>query len=410
MTNLNAIKYVLSLPCDPDESGDAAVLERMRLVCDKLGLVKTQLKYIHICGDVGKDSCTQMISSVMRLASYKVGIYSVCHGNDPTHNLVINGRIITYDDFTSIIHAISKIYRSEFKTVMPSRHEIMTLAAIKYFCDNGCDVCIFEKPGGKNDPVNLTEPPLITLITPFTERYAEPGRFENIIHRGTSETVSSPQHKEIFNAISDTCAKVGSRLTIPIYSDMEITNITLFKTYFRYRGIDYSVRSFSPCQTVNAITAIETANALARIGLDINESTIVKGISAVSLEGKCETVSVSPTVILSSTCEKERLDTLLASLAQVKEYFSEKTDFFVDSECGMDLLHFSSALAAYGISNQSISILPAQSLESKSFRLSNKSIFADLMNGQELDSTTIFIGRREFITAVKSYISSTMYC
>ena len=397
MTYLNAIKYLKSLSQDNSLLNDPAIPERMRLVCNHFGFTAGSLKSLHICGDVGKDSCCLMLSSILQNAAYKVGRYSLPSSDDFKSCISLNEKKISHTDFAEIITSIYRFYKAHLKDTVPHRNEILALAAVYYFQKEKCDMAIFEKNHSRYDPVNITGAPIVSLITPFFERQADSNLFENIIHKGTTETVSSPQHKEIYNAISGACSLAGSRLTVPIYSEMEIEKITLFKTFFKYRRNDYSVKSFSPCQTVNAITAIEAANSLNRVGANISDVAIAKGISSTYLDGKCETISLNPTIILSSSCEKDRLDTILASLAQIKEYLPDKISFYIDSKSNINIPELSSLLSARNLPHDEIAETDQTDDIVKGL--------IPMQSDQPVDeNAAVFIGSKCFISNTKNLI------
>ena len=395
MTYINAVKYLLSLQATDISYGDPEIIERMRVVCDALGNPQKKLKFIHVCGDVGKDSCLNMTESILKQASLKVGRSSIPQGDEPREWISVNQKSISHAELAEAVKQVSKLYRSLFKDINPSKREVATIVAILHFASCGCDVVLLEKSTDKNATAAITEPPLVSLLTPFLEREIISGRFEHLISKGTAECVSCPQHKDTFNAISGACVLSGSRLTLPVYSELEIKSITLFKTEFSYRGESYSLRSFSPCQTMNAITAIEVINAFNRCGFSIEGESVKRGLFLTNLDGKCETVSIDPTVIVSTSFEKDRIDTLVASLAQVKEQFSGKLLVIADNECNVDLTSLSYSLAAYEIPH----ITP---------------IFASFddamkcLNADTLAPPALLIGGKTFIAKAKSSLSSSL--
>lgn len=398
MTYVNAIKYILSLPLESEHGPDAEAVERMRLICDTFGSPQKKLKFIHVTGEVGKDSCLSMLEAILSRTSYRFGRYSFSERSEPRECITINQKAISHSDLADITGRVSKAYKTAFSNVLPSRREILTLTAAIYFADNGCDVALIERDMQKNDPASITEPPLVSLLAPFLTREISSGQIEHVIPKGTVETVSSPQHKEILGEISNACVLSGSRLTVPIYSEMEIKSITLFKTEFSYRGEDYSVRSFAPCQTVNAITAIEVANAMSRSGLTISTETVKKGLFLTNLEGKCETLSIDPTVIVSSTYEKDRLDTLVAALAQVKGQFKENIDVYTDSGCNIDLDYLSDSLSSHAILHGTPSPLPFCQAKN---RINNISSLSP-------DSVTVFIGSEDYVMGIKRALNDRL--
>lgn len=391
MTYINAIKYLTSLPFEESDGNKLTVAERMRVACDILNINPNRLKYIHICGDVGKDSIGRMLASILGCASYKVGRYSHPNLNDLRSCIISDKKVISCNDLAETVTKIAKAYKSTFPGETPLCTEIMTLAAIMYFISIDCDMVIFERDCSRSDPANISDASILSIITPFIDREIPRERFSGLIQKRTTETVSSPQHKDIYNAISDACASCGCRLTVPIYSDMEIQSISLFKTFFKYRGLSCSVRSFSPCQTVNAITAIEAAMSLNRIGTSIDEKAIENGLSAATLDGKCETVSLEPTAIIAEISKPCHAETLLASLAQVKDHLSERISVYIDGSTDIDVRNFSESLTAYGIRHSEPLTISLPEL--KSIKINT-----------EPDSASIFVGNSEFISEIKHLI------
>jgi folylpolyglutamate synthase/dihydropteroate synthase len=392
----------MSLPDEAEELGDPSILERMRTACGKLDCTPKKVRCVHVYGDVGKDSCIKMVSSILKSASYSAGHCSLSYEGDIRNCISINEKPISYAEFADIVTVIQKIYRHCFRTATPHRREIITLAAIYYFRYKDCDVSFFEKTYFKNDPVNVTEFPLMSIATPFTDRNITEKQFDGVIPKGTPETVSSPQHKEIYNAISDACALSSCRLTVPVYGEVEISSLSLFKTIFKYRGTEYSIRSFSPYQIINAITAIEVANAFNRIGATISTENVVRGIGSTALAGKCETVSINPTVILSSTHEKDRIDTFFASIAQIKDQLSKDIRVFIDADSEADVALISSYFESCEITPGCVRTI-SDSSSAKSGELNE--IISTLKPESAFDSTVIFIGCRCFISTVKATIS-----
>ena len=409
MTYLNAVKYILSLPSGNDCFTDPALHERMHSVASRLGDPQKQIKFIHVCGDVGKGSCSAMLDSILGHMSYKRGLFSYHDGDDPRSTIIMDGRQASYDEFTGAVSLVKNTYKELFGQLLPYAEEAMTLAAILCFRNHGCDIAILEKHDPTGDPSEIAGPPELLMITQILARSASESKgLDDIVRKGTAETVSSPQHKEIYNSISLACAVSGCRLTLPIYSEMEIEGITLFKTAFRYRGNEYSVHSFSPCQTVNAITAIEAAHALERAGIRVESDAITKGIASANLGFTCETLSIDPTVILSSSWEVNRIDTLVASLAQVKDIFSHPIKVYVDSTCLVNTSLLSEQLSAYGIEISKVLTVYSDNLESKQLRSQLCPIFSEAKALGEAAPALIFIGRKPFLHTAKELMSQCM--
>ena len=396
MTYVNAVKYMMSLP-----TGDANI-ERAHKILDSLGSPHRQLRSLHICGKYGKNSCSRMISSILSKCSLTVGEYSPYRKNELRETISINGKLISHDCFAELVQKVSGAYVSISEDT-PTFEEALVLCAILYFENMGCDLAIFEKGLRKNDAANVTDAPMVSVVASMAEASDEELSFHDIFRKGTRETVTCPQSKVIFNQIYESCVNIGSRLTVPIYGDLEIHRINLFKTFFSYRGGSYSIRSFSPCQTVNAITAIEAANALSRVGLQISDEQIALGLEAALLPHKCEAISVEPAIIVSDATDGVRLSTLWASVAQIKELICGKVCVAVDSTLEIPQEKVKNALASCNIElesfcNVSDDMTPAR------FSKTIRSLISPLLTEDGKNDALIIIGKTDFIINISTVI------
>ena len=126
MTYLNAVKYILSLPSGNDCFTDPALHERMHSVASRLGDPQKQIKFIHVCGDVGKGSCSAMLDSILGHMSYKRGLFSYHDGDDPRSTIIMDGRQASYDEFTGAVSLIKNTYKELFGQLLPYAEEAMT--------------------------------------------------------------------------------------------------------------------------------------------------------------------------------------------------------------------------------------------------------------------------------------------
>lgn len=389
MTYINAVKYLCSLP----KTG--ANLDRARKVLSLLTDSSKQPRAIHICGTDGKNSCQRMLSSILQDGKYTVGAFSIPTSEDMREAISINGKPISYEHFSRLIKKVSDRFASLEEGEMPSLDEALCISALLCFEEEGCDIAIFEKSFRKSDAANLTEPPLVSIISSMGNIDIDTVDFSDALRRGTRETVTSPQHKDIYNAISESCADIGSRLTLPIYSELCIIKINLFKTCFSYGGVDYSVRSFSPCQTVNAITVIEAANALVRVGMNLSAENIVNGIASAILPYKCEAVSLEPAIIISNASTDERFQSLVASIAQVNEFITGDIFIAVDENCSIDTEKMITYLTSCGTAPKSISKI-SRSMTSSKLTKEISGMISPLLSEENMSSALIIIANKDF--------------
>ena len=392
MTYVNAIKYLSSL------NGETNI-ERAHKIRELLSSSENHVKAIHILGTQGKNSCHRMLSSILSESGLKIGGFAPSHAIEPREAISINGKPVAYDIFTNTIEDLKNIYSTNPELGNPSSNELLCLAATLIFEKCECNIAIFEKGFNKNDEVNMTAPPILSVISSMGDLSPEDFDLSESLRRGTTETVTSPQHKSTYNAISEACAKIGSRLTLSIYSELEITKINLFKTSFSYGNIEYSIRSFSPFQTINAITVIDAANALARLGLSITSANIVSGIEKTTFPYKCEAISLEPTIIVSCADTEGHIGSLAASIAQVSEHIKGDTFVAVEDRVSVNIDKIRTVFSAYGIFPKDIVTISSGLTPSKLTK-ELRALSVPVVSDESMSSALILISKKDLAAKI----------
>jgi len=405
MTYKTAIKYLKTLPRHRSSDHSPEIIDRIRSICDELKVKR--IKVAHICGETGMLECVEMLSCIMDRASYKLGYFDIDISDHPENAILINRKSISVFDFADIIKTVSSAYRSKYPDITPYFDEVMSIATAYYFSLSDCDLILIKKPLDKiNTPIALTSS-LITVITPIISISSENINVDSFIKKGVLEIVSSPQHKSIHSLLSDACALSGCRFTMPIYSETSIAKFSLFKTSFEYMGKEFSVRSFSPDQIMNAITAIEAARAIARIGLKINDENIEKGILDTRFIGKCEVISIDPNIMVACAESDNEIDSLISSLAQIKDQLGDELTVYTNVAGGTDENFLSSKLSLYKMPNYSIIKIHYEYATRREFDKQLEEILTLRTSSEKLRSgSAIFIGSRQFTDRARIIITN----
>ena len=95
MNYSEAIKYIESVSW----KGSVPGLERIEELCGQMRQPERNTKFIHVAGTNGKGSVSAMISSVLRAAGYRTGLFTSPHLIDYTERFAVNGQNITKKDF-----------------------------------------------------------------------------------------------------------------------------------------------------------------------------------------------------------------------------------------------------------------------------------------------------------------------
>ena len=159
MTYDEALEYIHGISwtfCKPG-------LERISELCERLGHPERKLRFIHVAGTNGKGSTSSMLESVLRLAGYKVGLYTSPFIYRFNERMRACGENIPDDTLAKITERVRPI--ADAMTDKPTEFELITAVAFEYFRRHECDVVVLEAGmGGRLDATNILNP-RISVIT-----------------------------------------------------------------------------------------------------------------------------------------------------------------------------------------------------------------------------------------------------
>ncbi len=137
---------------------DDIKLEKVFYFAELLGNPQKNLKIIHIAGTSGKGSTSFILSKILEIQGFKVGLTTSPHLNDVRERMQINNSILDEKSFVkyfnSILPTIQKVEKSDFGD--PTYFEVLTLLALKIFEKEKVDYAILEVGmGGRLDATNI---------------------------------------------------------------------------------------------------------------------------------------------------------------------------------------------------------------------------------------------------------------
>lgn len=139
-------------------------LERISKILELLGNPQDKLNCIHVAGTNGKGSVCAILSSVLKVAGKKVGLFTSPHIFKYNERIKICGEDISDKDFVKYIFEITEI--ADKNGIDLTEFEILTAVMFKYFADNGVEVVVLETGlGGKFDATNVIKRHLCSVIT-----------------------------------------------------------------------------------------------------------------------------------------------------------------------------------------------------------------------------------------------------
>jgi dihydrofolate synthase/folylpolyglutamate synthase len=135
-------------------------LERVKAVANKLNL-QPQFPIITVAGTNGKGSTCAMLSQIYLQSNYRVGTYSSPHISRYNERIRVNNQEISDADLCTSFAAVEAARGDIALTYF----EMGTLAAVWHFCQSQLDVVVLEVGlGGRLDAVNIFEP-VCSIVT-----------------------------------------------------------------------------------------------------------------------------------------------------------------------------------------------------------------------------------------------------
>ncbi len=160
MTAQEAIAYIESVSW----KGSIPGLERPQELLRRMGNPEKQLKYVHIGGTNGKGSTAAMVSTILRKAGYKVGLYTSPHIYCFNERIQMDGENISDEDLAAVTEYVKPLAQS--MEDVPTEFELVFCIAVEYFKRKGCDIVVTEVGmGGELDATNVIPAPEVAVIT-----------------------------------------------------------------------------------------------------------------------------------------------------------------------------------------------------------------------------------------------------
>lgn len=273
-------------------------LDSIRYLCEKMNNPQDRLEFIHIAGTNGKGSTGAFISSVLREAGLRVGVFSSPAVFSREETICVGRRAISrkdYDEGMSYIDGLcDEILKDKDIPVTPFERE--TALAFWYFEKKACDIVVLEcGMGGRTDATNIVKNTLVSVFTPISLDHTDYlgktlGEIASVkagIIKDGAAVVSAPCCEEVEKALRSEAEKYGTVVDI-------IQPRRFKKNELGIRGVN---------QNENASVAVAAIRALIRNEafakkFSITDSHIAKGLHNTRIKGRFELISQKPAIVL----------------------------------------------------------------------------------------------------------------
>ena len=296
-----------------------------------------RLTTVVVAGTKGKGSTAAMIASIAQAAGLKAGLYTSPHLCSVRERIRVDGKMVSEDAFAALvgelmphIEAVGMAGVRRYRTFF----EILTAMALVYFQRAEVDLAVLEVGLGGRLDATIVATRLVSVITSIcldnTEVLGDTipkiAREKAGIIKPYGLAVVAPQRPEALTVIREVCVTQDARLHDiaaewrwqPLSYGWEGSVFDLHGVARSYPALEIPLAG--PHQILNATTAIATAEQLQAQGLPIAIDGIRQGVKQVQWEGRLETVSRQPWIVLDGAHNRDSARCLREALVTCFQY------------------------------------------------------------------------------------------
>ncbi len=305
MNFIEASEYINSLGYNEINPG----LERVAVLCEKIGNPQNDFSVIQITGTNGKTSTACIASSILFAHGIKTGLYTSPHLGSITERFEIDGESISKKDFALTLTAIMPYINEVNKEFFPDKlsyFETVTVLAFLLFKEKNVECAVLEVGmGGRWDATSISKPK-VSVITnvelDHTDRLGDTipqitWEKAHIIKSG-SVAIAGELSDESLEIVKERCVEKGTDLKVFgkdfFLVDKETNNFSINGIYRRYDGL--SLNLLGANQLKNATLAVTASETFLGKSLSIKKTR--EGLSRVRCPGRLEVLSQRPLIIL----------------------------------------------------------------------------------------------------------------
>ncbi|NWJ97671.1 MAG: bifunctional folylpolyglutamate synthase/dihydrofolate synthase [Chloroflexi bacterium] len=290
-------------------------LERMASFLERLGNPQHKYPSIVIAGTKGKGSTAALCESALRVAGYRVGLYTQPHLHSYRERMRINQRLISQETLAELVTRLRPVIEESLTEAdrfgCLTTYEIGTGLALQYFAEQQVDLAVLEVGlGGRLDAVNVVEP-LVSVITSISldhiavlgDTVAKIAAEKAGIIKPGIPVVVAPQVAEALAVIEEVCREKASPLEVVEAAEslspaQELSEHNRGQKFQRVRLSGqpeiFELPLLGEHQLINVALAAKVLEALAQRGLKVEPEQIAEGFRQVAWPGRLEVLEDKP--------------------------------------------------------------------------------------------------------------------
>ena len=303
--------------------------DRMKAVLEYLGDPQDDLKFIHVAGSNGKGSTCAMITSVLRFAGYKTGLFISPHLIKYNERISVNGVDISDEDFALGVTLVKEA--CEATGCELTIFERLTILGFWYYAREGADFVVLEVGlGGRCDSTNVIEAPEVSVIAHLALEHTEilGDTLEKIaiekaeIIKEGCPVVLMDQEEEAMKAVREKAAAMHAPLVVTDPKEERLVEARLGLQTIDYRNRKaLKLGLFGEYQYRNSALALDVIDVLQKKGYAISEEAVREGMEKVFWPGRFQLLRKEPVILLDGAHNPDGAQVLADSL---RSYFPGK--------------------------------------------------------------------------------------
>ncbi len=296
--------------------GQGVCLERLETLLTQLSIDRQRLaaRSVVVCGSNGKGSCAATIESIARAAGYKTGLFTSPHllhfserfqvNRQPIHAAELNDNIAKVTAAIALCGANAQAFGA---------FEAQFALACLYFQNEHCDFMIFEAGiGGRYDPVRLVRSPWVAVTSLDLEHTELLGHSLELI--GYDKSDACPPLGTVFYGAS--CEPFLEKFKH--YNELRLVKSQLVLRH----PLAHHQALIGEFQKDNASVAIALTSAcIQSLGEALKETELVRGLQTVRWDGRMQTISHQPLVVVDVG---HTPDGIRAALQALKQHYPDR--------------------------------------------------------------------------------------
>lgn len=308
--------------------GSVLGLDNMRELLKRLGNPQDQLKFVHISGTNGKGSVLAYLSTILKEAGYRTGRYISPVLFSYREKIQVDENMIGREELAchtaAVREAAEDMERCHAGT--PTIFEVETALAFLYFAEKNCDLVVLETGlGGALDATNVIRTPVLEVIASISMDHMDflgntlaeiAAQKAGIIKHHTS-VVSAAQKPEAMKVIEAVCRQKDCVLHTVDPGQLRDVSFGSDRQRFSYKEWEQIESSLlGSYQLLNGALALEAVEALRKLGYDLDDRAVYRGMKRAVWKGRFTVISREPLVVMDGAHNPAAAEELVRSLNQ----------------------------------------------------------------------------------------------